>query len=168
MGAASDLHDLAADVLEAAVEILNSENAGAPDRAYVSHGPPALDCEQITVHVTNVGEAVTQTVDPLTPGVRKNRVNLTGLMVTVVRCYPTVDERGRPPKVDALNQAAALLNADAWALWNGLWRMRGDLFADCDLVFFDGVAPIVPQGGFAGWILQTRFELGGYQPALGS
>ena len=167
MGAASDLNDLAADVLDACEQILE-ETAGPPARSYVSHELPALDCEQLTVHVTNIGEATSQLPDPLAAGNRRSRVNLTGLVVTIVRCYPTVDDRGRAPTVAALNDASALLNGDAWALWNGLWRARGTLFADCDLVFFDGLAPLPAQGGFAGWVFQLRFELGGYAAAGGS
>lgn len=170
MGAASDLHDLAADVLKACEQILDVTN-GAPERAYVSHGLPALDCDpcdQLAVNVTNIGEAPSTAADPLSPGVRKSRVNLTGLAVTIARCYPTVDSRGRAPTADALTAASRDLNADAWALWNGLWRQRGDLFAACDLVLFDGMVPISPEGGCAGWLLQIRFELGGYDPLDGS
>ena len=97
------------------------------------------------------------------------RVNLTALMITVTRCHPTFDEEARqPPSAAELNEAAAMLNADAWALWNGLYRMQDDLFDACDLVFFDGSVPLPPQGACAGWVMAIRFELPGYAWPNGS
>lgn len=165
MGAASDLQDLAEDVLAAAGQILQAETAPAL-RSFVAHGPPALDCcDQLAVHVATIGEAPTTGPTVLSPGLRhtSGRVNLTTLIVTISRCHPVLDADGQPPKAAELTAAAALLNADAWALWNGLYRMRDQLFAACDLVFFDGMVPLPPQGGCAGWALQIRFELPGYQ-----
>lgn len=168
MGAAGDLQNLAADVLQACVDILQATN-GSPERAYVSHGPPVFDCcPQLAVSITNIGEAASTAPDPFSPGLRKSRINLTGLAVTIAGCHPTVDNEARPPDADALTAAAAALNDDAWALWCGLWRMRGDLFGDCEIVFFDGMVPIVPEGGCAGWVMAIRFELPGYEPLLGS
>lgn len=166
--AATDLQTLAEDVLDAGEQILEATN-GAPAFRYISHGPPVFDCcPQLAVSITNIGEATTTAGDPLAIGSRKNRVNLTGLTVTLAHCHPVVDDEGDPPDAAARTAAAAALNADAWALWNGLWRMRGDLFADCDLVFFDGMVPIEPSGGCAGWVMVIRFELPGYDPLAGS
>jgi len=30
------------------------------------------------------------------------------------------------------------------------------------------MTPLAPQGGCAGWVMQIRFELGGYDPLPGS
>ena len=166
--AAGDLHDLALDVLDAAAAILQGESEAA-EHIYLSHGPPALDCpDQLTVHITTIGEAATQQTDPLAPGMRKARVNLTGLAVTITRCYPTVDDHGNAPPADELTAASARLNADGWALWNGLWRRRAELFSTCEAVFFDGLAALDAQGGIAGWVMPIRVELGGYAPVEGS
>ncbi len=171
MGAASDLHDLAADVLAAGQQILDTDDGPEIDRAFVSHGPPALDCcNQLAVHVAAIGEAPTGAASVLAPGSRHvtGRINLTTLVVTVTRCHPIVGEEAAIPAADDLTAGAAILNADAWSLWNGLYRMKDTLFAACDLVFFDGLVPLGPEGGCAGWVFQIRFELPGYAPALGS
>jgi hypothetical protein len=162
---ADDLQTLAENVLTAAETILDTNGNEPIERAFVSHGPPALDCcNQLAVHVAQIGEAATQATNVLQAGLRHNfaRVNLTTLMITVTRCHPTLDDGGTPPTPDELNDAAAMLNADAWSLWNGLYRMQDDLFAACDLVFFDGIVPLPPQGGCAGYVMAIRFELPGY------
>lgn len=169
--AADDLQILAEDVLAASAAILETTGNPALIRKFVAHGPPALDCcDQLAVHVAQIGEAPTQAGTVLQPGLRHAfaRVNLTALMITVTRCHPVLDESLAPPTPAELTDAAATLNADAWALWNGLFRAQDTLFAACDLVFFDGMTPLVPQGGCAGWVMQVRFELGGYAPPVGS
>ncbi len=171
MGAASDLQDLAEDVLAAAEQILATTGNPQIARAFVAHGPPALDCcNQLAVHIGAIGEAATQATSILQPGLRHSfaRINLTTLLITVTRCHPSLDDTGMPPDPDSLTEAAAMLNADAWALWCGLFRMRDELFEACDLVFFDGSTPLQPQGGCAGWVMQVRFELGGYAAPVGS
>jgi hypothetical protein len=163
--AVTDLQDLAEAVLDAAGDILATTGNPEITRAFVSHGPPALDCcDQLAVHVANIGEAATQAGTVLQPGLRHAfaRVNLTALMITVTRCHPVLDGDGDPPTAAELNEAAAMLNADAWSLWTQLFRMQDTLFAACDLVFFDGIIPLPPQGGCAGYVMAIRFELGGY------
>lgn len=170
--AADDLQQLAEDVLAASGQILATTGNPEIERAFVAHGPPALDCcNQLAVHIAGIGEAATQAGTVLQPGLRHAfaRVNLTALMITVTRCHPVMDDDGlQPPTPEELTDAAAMLNADAWALWNGLYRAQGELFEDCDLVFFDGVTPLPPQGACAGWVMQIRFELQGYAPLPGS
>ncbi len=171
MGSASDLQELAEDVLDASALILATTGNPEIERAFVSHGAPALDCcNQLAVNVGQIGEAVTQAGSALQPGLRHSfaRVNLTTLLITVTRCVPVPDDMGNPPDADDLTASAAMLNADAWALWNGLYRMQDELFEACDLVFFDGSTPLPPQGACAGWMMQIRFELQGYTPFPGS
>lgn len=170
--AASDMHALAVAVREAAEEILATTVAGTPERSFVCHGLPALDCcDQLAVNVGAIGEAATAPLTALGAGQRHRspgRVNLTTLIVTISRCYPSVSDDGVPPSAADQEAAAEALNEDGWALWNGLFRQGGDLFAACDSVFFDGLVPLPPQGGCAGWVFQIRFELAGYDPGAGS
>jgi hypothetical protein len=172
VGSASDLQTLAEDVLDASGQILGTTGNPEIERAFVSHGPPALDCcNQLAVHVAQIGEAATQAGTVLQPGLRHSfaRINLTALMITVTRCHPVLDDNGtQPPSPAELTEAAAMLNADAWALWNGLYRAQDVLFDACDLVFFDGMTPLPPQGACAGWMMQIRFVLEGYAPPAGS
>jgi hypothetical protein len=169
--AASDLQDLAEAVLDASAQILAETGNPEIERQFVSHGPPALDCcNQLAVHVAQIGEAATQAGTVLQPGLRHEtgRVNLTTLMITVTRCHPVLEDDGQPPPPADLTEASAMLNADAWALWTQLYRMKDTLFAACDLVFFDGSVPLPPQGACAGWVMQIRFELPGYAWPSGS
>ncbi len=171
MGSASDLQELAQDVLDASGLILATTGNPEIERAFVSHGRPALDCcNQLAVNIATIGEAATNAGSVLQPGLRHSfaRINLTALLITVTRCHPVLDDDGQPPNPDQMTEAAAMMNADAWALWNGLFRMREELFEDCDLVFFDAAIPLEPQGGCAGFVLQVRFELQGYAPFPGS
>jgi hypothetical protein len=169
--AADDLQNLAVAVKDAALVILDGNGNEPIVREFVSHGPPALDCcNQLAVHVAQIGEAATQTGNVLQAGLRHNaaRVNLTTLLTTVTRCHPVLEDDGNPPTAAELTAAAAMLNADAWSLWNGLYRAQDDLFSACDLVFFDGIVPLPPQGGCAGYVMAIRFELQGYQWPVGS
>jgi hypothetical protein len=172
VGVATDLQTLAENVLDAAGDILATTGSPEIERAFVSHGPPALDCcNQLAVHIAQIGEAATQLgASILQPGLRHEtgRVNLTALMITITRCHPVLDDEGDPPSPEELTEAAAMLNADAWALWSQLYRLKDDLFAACDLVFFDASVPLPPQGGCAGWVMQVRFELPGYAWPSGS
>lgn len=170
--AVGDLHDLAVAVLGAAEQILATAIGGTPERSFVCHGLPALDCcDQLTVNVGAIGEAATAPLTALGSGQRHRspgRVNLTTLVVTISRCYPSVADDGTPPSPTEQQAATETLNEDGWALWNGLFRQSGDLFAACDGVFFDGLVPLPPQGGCAGYVFQIRFELPGYDPGAGS
>ena len=169
--AAADLQALAEAVLDASEDILATTGNPPIERAFVCIGPPALDCcNQLAVNVGNIGEAATVIPNVLQPGLRHefSRVNLTALLITVTRCYAMPDDEGIPPSPAEQNADAAVLNADAWALWNGLYRMREVLFSDCDIVIFDGIIPLPPSGGCAGYVMQVRFELEGYAPPVGS
>ena len=69
-----------------------------------------------------------------------------------------------------MEEAAAQLNADAWALWNHLYNLvcAGQLFTFCNGVFWDGLRSIAPQGGCGGWVLNLRVALDGYEEAVTS
>lgn len=171
MGNADALQELAEDVLAASGEILATTGNPEIERAFISHGPPAMDCcNQLAVSVARIGEAPLFQGSILAPGLRHElgRINLTTMMITVTRCHPVLADGGRAPDPAELTEAAATLNADAWALWNCLNRMQDELFSACDLVFFDGVVPLPPEGGCAGFVMQLRFELQGYAWPSGS
>ncbi len=169
---AGDLYDLANELLEAAVVVLDGLPTldpsldGAPDRRFVSPGTPALDCcDQLTVHVAAVSDA------PLPPGGlaagkrKPGSLNHVSLVATITRCIPVPDAQGTPPPEGQLQAAAGQQDADAWVLWNDLeamWR-ADDLFAGCREVFWDGLRPVGPAGGCGGWTLALRVSLEGYE-----
>lgn len=168
-----DLHDLALELLTASIDALdtipNTEPSllGAPDRAYVNSGQPALDCcNQLVVNAAAIREGQTPP-GGLGAGTRHRqqfRVNLVGLNVTITRCDNSLLE-DQIPSATNLQALAEQTNADAWALWNYLWNLArsGDLFSICDEVFFDAMTPVGPSGGCSGWLLQMRVQLEGYE-----
>ena len=167
----TDLFTAAQELLDAATLVLDDipdadpSLLGAPERAFVAHGAPVLDCcDQLSVWVPQINSA------PLAPGGLgagrqiAARINHVFLTVTISRCYPVPDDRGEPPPVADIVAASQQLDADAWALWNGLpclWT-SGDLFTVCDEVFWDSLRPIGPQGGCAGWDMGIHISLDGY------
>lgn len=167
-----DLKALADEALAAAIDSLDTiptfdpDLLGAPDRAFIAPGPPAIDCcDQLTVHVTQLSNAPVGD-GGLTAGRRlAGSVNWVYLAVTIMRCVPMSDSAGTPPSAEDLDAAAEQLDADAWALWNhipNLWR-AGLLFTLCGEVFWDAMRPLGPSGGCGGWVLGLHVSYDGYQ-----
>lgn len=168
-----DLQALCQELLDACVDALDTIPAfapalgGAPERRYISPGQSVDECcEQLTVWAA----AVQPSPNTPSPSVGKaavtGQINTVNLVVRIIRCVPT-GESGQPPDTDDLQDAAAQINADGWALWNNLfWDVKsGLLFSVCGEVFWDGLRSITPSGGCGGWNLLLRVELDGYEPA---
>lgn len=140
---------------------------GAPERAFVHAGTPALDCcDQLTVNAAPIAEAPTAPLE-MGAGTRHQqqfRKNYVGFQVTVTRC---ADLAELPPPMSVLEAVAQQTDADAWALWNYVWNLArsGAIFSLCSGVYFDRLAPLTPSGGCYGWILSIRAELEGYEAA---
>lgn len=173
---AADLKGIADDILDAAIQALDTIPVsapgleGAPERAFVSPAEGSIDCcddGQLTVFIDSIADA------PLAPGLGQGRLQAgkkihVAAVVTIARCVP--DNRGLmveiadPPLAADLEAIATQTYADIWALENclyGLWQ-SGDLFTLCGEVFFERARPFL-EGGCAGWRLIVRFTLDGYQ-----
>lgn len=162
----TSLYDAAAALLAAAVAALDLTDARAPARFYVSDGPVALDCEQVTVEVAGIGQADTAPQSPfLEPGRRPliASLGLVALKITATRCVPVVSDSGRPPSVAAIQASAQKVLADGWSIWNYLHQQirDGALFPGCQGVFIDPAQPIGTSGGVGGWTLTVRVPLDG-------
>jgi hypothetical protein len=167
----ADLYDQCVELLNASIAALDTIPSlapgllGAPERAFVSAGTPALDCcNQITVNAAPIAEAPTQPLE-MGAGTRHQqqfRKNYVGFNVTITRCGDWTD---LPPPVGPLQAVAEQTNADAWALWNYLWNLArsGGIFTICGGVYFDRLAPLTPSGGCSGWVLSMRAEMEGYE-----
>jgi hypothetical protein len=171
--AASDVYDLAAELLAATQAALATTTGGMIDRSFVSPGLPALDCcPQCSVHVPQLAEFGADIQLPQTPMTPAHRtrtgwVNGVTLVITVVRCGPTLKKNGDPPDPGPLSAAAQLVLEDAWAVWCDLHERHrdGSLFAgECRAVYIDPALAFVPQGTCVGWTLTVRAELDGYDP----
>jgi hypothetical protein len=171
VGAATDYYDLAAAILGVAHDALAQLPAGAPDRSYVGHGLPAIDCEQLVV--SSYVQTQADTSPRALPMDRQFRpkygsVNIPVFVVSIVRCYPeiTMDNRQEPifPSVAALTAASELLYADAWQVWNALMtaKREGDFGGLCREMSLDPMTPINPSGGYAGWTLPIEAQLDGF------
>ena len=157
-------------VLAAAVEALDTIPSlvpgllGAPERAFICSGTPALDCcNQLTVNAAPIAEAPTAPLE-MGAGTRHQqgfRKNYVGFSITITRCGPA----GVAPPADEQEAVAEQTNEDAWALWNYLWNSErsGLLFTICDGVFNDRLAPLTPSGGCYGWVFSFRAEVEGYE-----
>lgn len=171
--AASDLYDVARELLDAATVALNSAPAGVPARRFVSAGLPAFDCQQLTVHAggttPGLAEGYTLPIEPpMQPGLRHltAKVNLVQLTITIIRCV-TVPETGKtapsPAKLDADAQKTL---ADLWVIWNSLYtqKLANTLFPpEHRPLFFDPAIALPIQGGMAGWQIPFRVQLDGYR-----
>ena len=170
MAAADDLYQIAAEFLAVSVDALDAHTTlGAPERQYVSHNQPALDCEQITVHTSLLGEADLAAG----PGAlaRAHAINRGGLplvtlSVTNVRCVPTLIESGGEvfaPPASELDASARTLNEDVWVLWLGITESlkHGTLAQICSGAERLGAVPLGPEGGFGGWVLTYRYPIPG-------
>ena len=167
----SDLYDQCVELLDAAVDALDTIPSlapgllGAPERAFVSAGTPALDCcNQLTVNAAPIVEAPTAPLE-MGAGTRHQqqfRKNYVGFQITITRCADIVD---MPPSVAVLQAVAEQTDADAWALWNYLWNLArsGGIFTICGGVYFDRLAPLTSSGGCVGWVLSMRAEMEGYE-----
>jgi hypothetical protein len=173
----TDLKLLCDDLLNAAVEALDTipdfapDLVGAPARAYVSPGLPALDCcDQLTVHAQQISDK------PISPGGLQAgkkcaaRLAEVALVVTITRCIPIMGDSEDWPLPVVMDDAAAQLDADAWALWEYLYFLvcSEALFSLCKEVFWDGLTALVPQGGCGGWVMNLRVTLDGYEVVVGS
>ena len=166
-----DLYQQSQEILDACIEALDSIPTfspglgGAPERAFVSQGTPALDCcDQLAVTASPIREAPTQPLE-MGAGTRHQqqfRKNYVSWQITITRCS---EIREIPMPVAAQEAVSEQCSADAWALWNYLWNLTraGELFTICGGVYFDSMNALTPSGGCYGWVLNIRAELEGYE-----
>jgi hypothetical protein len=169
-----DLQALGADFLEACVEALDTIPTspdldpgfvGAPDRAFVTYGTPAADCDQLTVHLVPLTVGSSQPVNAAV--VRVNRVTL---IATLFRCGPIWENAQEMPTPEDMGALAEQINADRWALWNYPYNKwcANLLFEDCGDVLNWGLGQLPPSGGMVGTTLTVTVSLQGYQTVFGT
>lgn len=169
-----DADFVAAELLDVTVESLDTLPAyglsvgilllGAPDRQYVSPGQPVLDCSQVTVHLSRVGEdhAIGRDTPPVAQW-----VNMVEFTVQVTRCITVFEgTKGKPrtPAAETLMVDGRQGNADAWVVWQGLHRARklGRITDLCSNAVIQNGTPITPSGGITGWQFIVAAQIDGY------
>lgn len=152
------LEDLLGDVLtRAALAVAQSRTGHAPPAIQgISHGPPAIDaCEgsgRLAVYLDSLDPRYLEQTGALPLG-RCAVAPFARVIVELWRCYPVPDHLGRPPTVDAEQDAAENLAVDAWCLWTGLLSdaLSGAIVpGPCETVQVEPLAVLEPGGGTAG------------------
>lgn len=183
MSGAIDLHALCVELLNACDAAVAASPGGIIDRAYVSPGPPPWDCSSLVVYAGGPQPGNTlPLMPPMQPMHRIDRVgtvNLVSLTVIVIRCcVPIVGEDQTSAIVDPLEiqAVAAQTNGDVWAIWNHLASLKraGQLFAWSDRaghqtreMEFGPAVALATSGGCAGWQIEVRVQLSGYDTLAG-
>jgi len=157
------LGDVAQSLLDEAVTILGTTDAGVPASQFLSPARPAFDCEFVAVQTSFLQEDFTSPLATLETKKRNKFGNiiLATFQIYVVRCAPEI-QGGNPPSDLAKTNSALMVMQDGWALWNGLRAAQDDLFDPCLGVYFDNGIPIPESGGFLGWIFSIRATIEGY------
>lgn len=157
---------LAEDLLATAVDALTCSGIEPPDRQLVTHGLPAWDCEQISVHVDPAIWAPLDTRQQTCQIVPRITLNL-----TVVRCWPTQEGR-QAPTATTITDAAAAMNADLWVLMRTFARHQADgtLFegVSCQSTKLGPISTLQPSGGFAAWQMAVIVQPTDTDPLCGS
>jgi hypothetical protein len=136
-------------------------NVELPDRRGVTHGNAIYDCEQLTVQVERTysiqGAAAAEVVaDTNCLGMRAAT-----LAITTLRCVPTQDRGGKPPRPAAEEAAAQVVLQDPTLQWTALreaFKAGGLKPYDHGLAFETWQA-IGPDGGLSGGTMRVRWAL---------
>jgi hypothetical protein len=163
------LNDVAEAFLAAAVAALAMTDAGAPGRAFVSPGEPALDCcGQCSVWNQTLSDvALAGGSGALSPAKKINRGTQPTilLLIQTTRCQIGLGKlgEGELPKPEDLSATAQMTNQDVWALRCHLMSelRHGVLAQICSGAEYLGSQALVPQGGCVGWTTTFRYPIEG-------
>lgn len=131
-------------------------------RAVVTPGPPAWDCEQLTVHISRVYNAGPFTEIRTRP-VEKHAVPTAEVVVTALRCVTSLTEQGESPSAATVNAEGEQGLVDGELLYYGLLQaIAAGGFPDgvnCPSVRVERMVAVGPQGGLGGWELTLTMTL---------
>ena len=153
------IYDICVDMLSTVVA---NHGGTLPARQYVSAGPPAWDCELVAVHC--ISSASPTGADPIARSAG-HLMRSAQIVVTIVRCVPTVDTNGMGVSVPSVTEeqaAAAALYGDAQRIVNAvaIGEAAGTI-GSCWGVRFLDFAALGPEGGFAGASVSFEIALTG-------
>ncbi len=168
------LHEVAQELLEASVTILNDTVGGPVAIAYLSPGLPSIDfqCDQVIVWIAALGDEATSPLAPIPVTGQRRRMGWTNLVVysvMVARCVhtgTTTKGGSEPPEISDQASDARKTMEDGWAIWNGVSTaiIADGLFGGtCTDIKFVSMTPLSIAGGMAGWVLTISAELAGYR-----
>lgn len=148
------------ETLAGAVEALDqgAPVQPAPGRQYISHGEPAHDCDQLTVHAARITPKLVS--DPAAEVCAIQHVIT--VVLTLVRCLPSAEHE--QPTAEQLNGEARQLAIDGWAIWKHLTRQwtTGNwptVATSCKAVKWRNAEPRGPLGQMAAWRIEFDVTL---------
>lgn len=159
------LYDVAQIILACARDALDETFAGAPEKSYVVIGTPAHDdcCAdggQLTITLTRQYASTQFPSEDITQVQCGPAFTALDLDVEIVRCHPSIDELGRAPTIEEMENAAQTAYVDMLTVWNAV--------ACCLIVMREQQnwssvmrrqVPISPEGGCAGSRLSITIGL---------
>ena len=149
------IKDVADQILDAVVVY---HGGSLPDRQYRSAGPPAWDCELVSVHCESTEPVESAPEFGEFQSITRaagHKMRAGTFVVSIARCTPAVPEMvGQQIKltsVDEENAASAVLYEDAQRILNALIEAEdaGEL-PGCNSIVFQGWTSVGPEGGFVG------------------
>lgn len=153
---------------------MEQSGVAIPTRRYVGGGTPAdvpWDCEQITCTLAEVGWGRSRDATQLSPAFGKqasvDAMRHATYALTLVRCYPTIDDRGRLPTIEALEAAGEQQMIDAGLLSQAgvnFVAFPNEAIPPGSNVQAGAVQPIGPSGGFLGLELALTLTMSSLMP----
>jgi hypothetical protein len=111
----------AANLLDDVRAALEDGPTTAPSRRFVTAGAItwAGQCDQLVVSIGPTWPTSNFPTPTLEPGAACDAAMLgCDLILSIIRCFPTVDAAGNPPSIDAVQQVAQQIGADHQTLGN--------------------------------------------------
>lgn len=154
---ALNLKNMMDGVLERVQNIYQSYNVPLPSRQYWTVGQPAIDCEQLAIHLVQLylGSPGAQANEPQRCNVPRSAT----LNVSVSREIAVVGQNGRPPSPEKIEQTSASSAIDAWVLMDSvkLLDMWDETGYGAGVIAAIEVGP--PEGGFQTVVLQVTMAV---------
>ena len=125
-------YQVAVAILDAVKAAYLADGTDLPARQYVANGEVAFDCDQLVVQVPRIFTGLPGAEQSL-PLKLASPVSMQAV-VWLLRCVPIIDDGGREPTPEAIQESAQEILRDAALLRTGLiqgWQ-DGDLGSLCD------------------------------------
>jgi len=143
---AVNLRDMMAGVLERVQSVFQSYNVELPRRRYWTMATPAVDCEQLVVYFQQLylGAPGQEVGEPQRCHVPRSAT----LAISIARETPIVQQNGRPPAPERIEQASEVMAIDAWVLMDAINQLDqwDDTGYGVGVIATLDVSP--PEGGF--------------------
>ena len=143
---AVNLRDMMQGVLERVQIVFESYNVELPKRRYWTMATPVVDCEQLVVFFQQLylGPPGAEVGEPQRCHVPRSAT----LTISIARATPIVNQNGRPPSPEKIEEAAEVLSIDSWVLMESINQLDqwDDTGYGIGVIATLAVNP--PEGGF--------------------